>query len=198
MRQKLFFVARIAVALAFTWIAVQVLVGEFGSLSFDEVTASLSQIGWGAAGLMLLATAVAYAAVSTYDAFALRYGGVSLSLRRSSVTSTSSYAISNVLGFPVFTGNAVRFWFYQSWGLGARETALAAIVTTVACNHALAFIAGASLTLAPEAVTVAGLDPDGGRPIGLVLLAVSAGLALYAIAGQQEIRFGGCTSTGQG
>jgi uncharacterized membrane protein YbhN (UPF0104 family) len=189
MRQKLFLFARIAVAVAFTWIAVQVLVGEFGALSFDEVMSSLAQLGWGAAGLMLLATLVAYVAVSTYDGFALGYAGISAPLRRSMITSTSSYAISNVLGFPVFTGNAVRFWFYESWGLGAKETALAAIVTTVACNHALAFIAGASLTLAPEAVAIAGVDAAWGRPTGIALLLVSAGLALFAIAGQQEIRF---------
>jgi uncharacterized membrane protein YbhN (UPF0104 family) len=135
---------------------------------------------------MLLATFIAYAAVATYDGFALRYGGVPLSLQRSMVTSTSSYAISNVLGFPVFTGNAVRFWFYESWGLGARETALAAIVTTVACNHALAFIAGLSLAFAP--VPIAGIDPAWARLIGIALLGIATALALFAIAGQHEIR----------
>jgi uncharacterized membrane protein YbhN (UPF0104 family) len=188
MREKVFIFARIAIALVFAWIAIRVLVGEFGALSIEEVTASLSRIGWGAAGLMLLATAVVYAAVATYDAFALRYGGVALSLRRSMVTSTSSYAISNVLGFPVFTGNAVRFWFYESWGLGAKETALAAIVTTVACNHALAIIAGVSLVAAPGSIEMTGLDGSWGWPVGVALLAVSLALILFAMFGQREIR----------
>src|SRR5688572_10064253 len=115
MRHALVNAAKILVALVFAWIAIGVLVGEFGALSYDEVVASLSEIGWGAALLMLLATFIAYAAISTYDAFALRYAGISLPLRRSMVSSTSSYAISNVLGFPVFTGNAVRFWLFESW-----------------------------------------------------------------------------------
>ena len=188
MRHALVNAARILVALVFAWIAIGVLAGEFGALSLDDVMASLAEIGWGAALLMLLATFLAYAAVSTYDAFALRYAGISLPLRRSMVSSTSSYAISNVLGFPVFTGNAVRFWLFETWGLGARETALAAIITTIACNHALAIIAGLSLVAEPYLIETAGLDVAWGLPIGIVLLAISAALILFALYGQREIR----------
>jgi uncharacterized membrane protein YbhN (UPF0104 family) len=188
MRHALVNAAKILVALVFAWIAIGVLAGEFGALSIDEVMASLAEIGWGAALLMLLATFIAYAAVSTYDAFALRYAGISLPLRRSMVSSTSSYAISNVLGFPVFTGNAVRFWLFESWGLGAKETALAAIITTIACNHALAIIAGLSLVAEPYLIDAAGLDSAWGLPIGIVLLAISAALILFALYGQREIR----------
>ncbi|HEY7800697.1 MAG TPA: lysylphosphatidylglycerol synthase domain-containing protein [Hyphomonadaceae bacterium] len=188
MRHALVNAAKILVALVFAGIAIHVLIGEFGLLSADEVMASLAEIGWGAAGLMLLATFIAYAAVSTYDAFALRYAGISLSLRKSTISSTSSYAISNLLGFPVFTGNAVRYWLFESWGLGAKETALAALVTTVACNHSLAIIAGFSLLLDPALIEITGLDPAWGMPIGVVLLAISAALILFALYGQREIR----------
>jgi uncharacterized membrane protein YbhN (UPF0104 family) len=188
MRHALVLAAKALVALVFALIAIRVLAGEFGALSFDEVSASLGRIGWGAAGLMLLATFTAYAAVATYDAFALRYGNVSLSLDRSAVSSTSSYAISNMLGFPVFTGNAVRFWLFESWGLGARETALAAIVTTIACNHALAIIGGFSLVLDPALIGMIGLDVAWGRPLGFVLLVVAVLLVFVAIYGPREIR----------
>jgi uncharacterized membrane protein YbhN (UPF0104 family) len=188
MRHAMVNAAKILVALVFVWTAIRVLIGEFGLLSAEDVMASLAEIGWGAAGLMLLATFLAYAAVSTYDAFALRYAGISLPLRRSMVSSTSSYAISNLLGFPVFTGNAVRYWLFESWGLGARETALSAIVTTVACNHALAIIAGFSLVLDASLMEVTGLDPAWGMPLGVVLLAISAVLILFALYGQREIR----------
>src|SRR5690606_32870306 len=171
MRQKLVIAAKILVALAFAVIAIHVLFGEFSALSAEAVAEGLAHIGWGAAGLMLLATLTAYAAVATYDAFALRYAGKTLLLRRSMVSSTSSYAISNMLGFPVFTGNAVRFWFFESWGLGARETALAAIVTMVVCNHALAIIAGATFLAAPDFLTErTGLPPEWNMTIGAGLL----------------------------
>ena len=83
MRQNLFLIGRIAIALAFAWIAITVLANQFGDLSFDEVGASLSRIGGGSVVLMLLATGAAYAAISTYDAFALSYAGMRLPLRRS-------------------------------------------------------------------------------------------------------------------
>jgi len=189
MRHKLVLAAKILVALAFAAIAIHVLVSEFSTLSPAEIGEGLAHIGWGEAGLMLLATLAAYAAVATYDAFALRYAGISLRLRRSMVSSTSSYAISNMLGFPVFTGNAVRFWFFESWGLGARETAIAAIVTTIVCNHALAIIAGVTFLLAPDFLTeTTGLPAGWAAAIGAALLAVSALLVLLGLAGPREIR----------
>lgn len=189
MRQRLVIAAKILVALAFAVIAIHVLSGEFSALSAEAVAEGLAHIGWGAAGLMLLATLTAYAAVATYDAFALRYAGKTLLLRRSMVSSTSSYAISNMLGFPVFTGNAVRFWFFESWGLGARETALAAIVTMVVCNHALAIIAGATFLAAPDFLTErTGLPPEWNMTIGAGLLLAAGLLALLGLAGPREIR----------
>jgi uncharacterized membrane protein YbhN (UPF0104 family) len=189
MRHNLVLAAKILVALAFAGIAINVLVGEFSALSAAEVGQSLARIGWGAAGLMLLATLTAYAAVATYDAFALRYAGVELQLRRSMVSSTSSYAISNLLGFPVFTGNAVRFWLFESWGLGAKETAIAAIVTTIACNHALAIIAGVTFLVAPDFLTATtGLSSQWSIAIGAALLLLSGLLVILGFAGPREIK----------
>ena len=189
MRKHVVLAAKILVALAFAVIAVRMLVSEFRTLSAEEVGQSLASIGWGLVGLMLLATLAAYAAVATYDAFALRYAGKELQLRRSTVSSTSSYAISNMLGFPVFTGNAVRFWLFESWGLGAKETALAAIVTTIACNHALAIIAGVSILLAPDFVTDrTALSTQWAAAIGAGLLAASALLVGLGLWGPREIR----------
>jgi uncharacterized membrane protein YbhN (UPF0104 family) len=171
MRKRLFLSLRIGIALVFAWIAVSVLAHEFGAMSWADVVAGLARIGWGEAGLMTLATLAAYAAISTYDHFALGYAKSGIGFRRAALSSTTSYAVSNVLGFPVFTGNAVRFWLYESWGLGASETALAAVVTTVITNVALALLVGLSLIVSPQLATqIAGLAAEWGLVIGVALV----------------------------
>ena len=124
MRQRLVLLAKIAAALLFVGIAIHVLVREFSAISLEDVADSLGRIGWSAVGLSLLATVFAFAAVAAYDAFALRYAGKQLALARSALSSTTSYAVCNLLGFPVFTGNAVRFWLFEHWGLSAADVAI--------------------------------------------------------------------------
>jgi len=189
MRQRLILVAKIAAALLFAAIAIRILVQEFSSLSLAELGKSLSRIGWDKVILGLGATLAAFAAVATYDGFALRYACKHLPFLKSGLSSTTTYAISNLLGFPVFTGNAVRFWLFEDWGFGAAEVAICAIVTTVVCNLMLVFIAGASLTMTPELLsTTVNLSPSWGSAIGFALLATATAITIFAIAGPKRLR----------
>jgi len=188
---KIFFFVRIGVAVLVAGLAIQMLVREFGSLSAAEVAASLSRIGWPNVAAMIVATMTAYLAVATYDAFALRYAGHRLGVRRSALSSTSVYAISNVLGFAVITGNAVRYWLFGRWGLGVRQVAIAAIVTTVVCNIALALLIGAVLLLSPQLFSsVIGLDPAWAIAMGVLLVLISGSLILVGVAGPRNLTLG--------
>lgn len=191
MRKRLVLVLRIAVAAAFAAIAINVLMVEFGSLSLAELGDGLERIGWGTASAMALATLAGFAAVATYDTFALRYQGKRLSLMRSALSSAGSYAISNLLGFAVFTGNAVRFWLFERWGFGVADVAVAAITGTIVANLTLAIIAGVSLLIAPSFITqLTGFSAPWGMGIGLVLLIGATGLAAFAIAGPRSLTIG--------
>lgn len=181
--------AKIAAALLFAAIAVHVLVNEFSNASPEEIFRGLSFLGWQTVGLAFLATIIAFAAIAPYDGLALYYAERKLLWRRSAMSSTTTYAISNLLGFPVFTGNALRLWLYGHWGLGASEVLIAAIVTTVACNMALALIAGASLVTSPaEFVSIIGLSVEWVVAIGAVLLAAAVALTGLGVAGPKAFR----------
>lgn len=189
MRQRLIIAARIVIALLFVAIAIHVLASEFGSLSLDDLALSLGEIGWGAAGLMALVTIVAFCAVTPYDAFALAYEGKRLILRRSALSSTTSYAVSNMLGFPVLTGNAVRWWLFEHWGFRVGDVAIAAIATTIVCNIAFAIIVGASLIAAPDLTTqVTGLSAEASVAAGIIVLAIATAIVFLAVAGPKAIR----------
>ncbi|RYG37913.1 MAG: UPF0104 family protein [Burkholderiales bacterium] len=191
MTGKVFLLVKIVVAVLVAGLAIQMLMREFGSLSAAEVAAGLSRIGWPNVVAMIVATMTAYLAVATYDAFALRYAGHRLGVRRSALSSTSVYAISNVLGFAVITGNAVRYWLFGRWGLGVRQVAIAAIVTTVVCNIALALLIGAVLLLSPQLFNnVIGLDPAWAIAMGVLLVFISGSLILVGVAGPRNLTLG--------
>jgi uncharacterized membrane protein YbhN (UPF0104 family) len=186
---RLVFALKILAGVVFVGLALAVLGQEFSSVSFADVVSALGRIGWGAAGLMALAVASAYTMVATYDAFALGYAGRSLSLPQSALSSTVTYAISNLLGFPLFTGNAVRFWLFESWGKTAGDVAIASVATTIVCNIALGLILGLSLIAAPELVRqVMGLNPPWGGAIGLALIVVAGALVAAGVAGPRTIK----------
>jgi len=62
---------------------------------------------------------------STYDFLALRYARAQLSFSKTAFTSFIAFAFSNTLGWPVFTGSAVRYRLFTGWGVSASETARA-------------------------------------------------------------------------
>jgi glycosyltransferase 2 family protein len=189
MRRLLILIAKISAALMFVAIAVRVLVHEFSTISPTEVSESLGRIGWDAIGLSAIATIIGFAAVGTYDAFAMRYAGKQLSLSQSMLSSTTSYAVSNLLGFPVFTGNAVRFWLFEHWGHGAADVAICAVVTTIVANLMLAFIAAASFLLTPNVFELTlGVTAQWSFAIGLTLLAAATAITVFAIAGPTALR----------
>lgn len=186
--KRIVLVLRILVAAVVLVIAVRVLQHEFRELSAADVWRSLGAIGAGGVMLSLAATLVGFAAMAPYDALALRYAGKALSLPRSALSSTSVYAVSNLLGFPVLTGNAVRYWLFARWGLGLGDVAIAAVVTTVVCNIVLALIIGVSLVAAPDLLQPFALPAQLGRGIGAALVLAAGGLTLAAVFGPKRIR----------
>ncbi|HEV7693741.1 MAG TPA: lysylphosphatidylglycerol synthase domain-containing protein [Hyphomonadaceae bacterium] len=187
MRKQLVLAAKIAAAVLFTALAIQVLVNEFAATSIGDVADGLAHIGWVELGLAATATLVVYSVVATYDGLALHYAGRKLSFARSAMSSTTTYAISNLLGFPVFTGNALRLWLYGHWGLGASEVVIAALVTTIVCNIALALLAGVSLVISTdEFVNILGLSPALIDIVGALLIAGAAALIAIGIAGPRK------------
>ncbi len=189
LRQNLALLARLAVAVVFIGIALHVLANEFSTLSLADIAAGLRLIGWQSVGLALLATLTAYAAVASYDGFALYYAGRGLLFRRSAMSSTTTYAISNLLGFPVFTGNALRLWLFGHWGLGATEVVIAAMITTIVCNIVLAMIAGVSLIAAPDVFgAMIHISAPLTRAIGAAFLLGALVLTAFGIAGPNRIK----------
>lgn len=191
MRKHIVLALKIAAGLAFAAIAIHVLVDEFSNASPAKIMRGLGYIGWGTVALAFACTIIAFIAVAPYDGMALHYAGRKLLFRRSTMSSTSTYAISNLLGFPVFTGNALRLWLYGHWGLGAAEVVIAAIVTTVVCNIVLSMIAGVSLITDPQAFSsIVSIGANWLVIIGAALLVIAIALAAVLMFGPKKVSLG--------
>lgn len=74
--------------------------------------------------LIALGTALfGYCMLSLYDWLGLRYAGETLPYPKILLASFLGYAISNNVGHPLFSGGAIRYRLYSSWGLSTASIA---------------------------------------------------------------------------
>ena len=184
--------------LAIFAVALWVLRRELTAVSWEEVRGALEAIPalriLGALGL----TALSFAILTGHDRLALRYAGVALSRGRSAFGSFVGYAFSQSLGFPVFTGGAIRYRIYGSWGVAASD--VWRIVGFCALGFWVGFLmlTGLLLVIAPPAAGIESLLPGGAeglapaaRILGLLLLVP---LVAYLVLGRlrsEPIELGG-------
>ncbi len=171
--------------LAIFGVALWVLRRELTAVSWEEVRGALEAIPalriLGALGL----TALSFAILTGHDRLALRYAGVALSRGRSIFGSLVGYAFSQSLGFPVFTGGAIRYRIYGSWGIAASD--IWRVVGFCALGFWVGFLtlAGLLLLLVPPAgglpTFLPAADAQAARLLGLLLLLP---LVAYLMAGR--------------
>ena len=132
-------------------------------------------------GAALATTFVAYLLLSGYDLLALRYIGARVNPARVLLSSSLSYGISQTLGFPLLTGNAVRVRFWSSWGLSTEEMARAAAFVSATFMAGIVTVCGAALLIEPEGTLQLLHLPDAlARISGVVLLLFSAAYVFWA------------------
>lgn len=155
---------------------------ELGGVGVLRVQAALTAIPlpallW-AGGL----TVVAYLLLSGYDLLALRYVGARIGPTRTVITSLIAYALSQTLGFPLFTGGAVRVRYWSMWGLSGPEIARATSFVSATFVVGVAAVCGLALVLEPTLLlTLWHVPALPARAVGAILLMGVVGYALWAI-----------------
>jgi phosphatidylglycerol lysyltransferase len=139
----------------------------------------------------LVLTFLDYAALTGYDALALRFIGRPLSYGKTALASFVGYAFGHNMGFSFLSGGGARLRVYSAWGISAAE--VAGIQSFCGMTFWMGFLAvgGAVLTLEPMALPRSlGLPFHSALPIGVACLLV-LGTALGASAfGRESFRVG--------
>ena len=129
----------------------------------------------------LVITVIAYLLLAGYDLLALRYIGARINPARVLLSSSLSYGISQTLGFPLLTGNAVRIRFWSSWGLSTEEMARAAAFVSATFTVGIITVCGVALLIEPEGTLQLLHLPDSlARAAGGLLLILSCIYAFWA------------------
>jgi phosphatidylglycerol lysyltransferase len=161
--------------------ALLLLRAELSGTGYHRVMLAFSEMPRSQIAAALTMTVLAYLLLSGYDLLALRYIGASINPARVLLTSSLSYGISQTLGFPLLTGNAVRVRFWSAWGLSTEEMARAAAFVSTTFTAGIVTVCGAALLIEPEGTLQLLHLPDAlARVAGVTLLACSAAYVFWA------------------
>ena len=130
-------------------LALHVLRAELGHYRYRDVVDALWRIPRSSLLTALGFSVLAYAILPAYDWLALRYVGRELPMRRVAFGSVIAYGLSQTLGFPLFTGGAVRYRFWSAWGLSTAEITTAAGFAGTTFLLGVVAIAGVVFLLEP-------------------------------------------------
>ena len=102
--------------------------------------------------LAALFVAAGYFTLTFYDLFALRtIGRKDVPYRTGALAGFTSYSIGHNVGASVFTGGAVRYHIYSTWGLNAVEVAKICFIAGLTFWLGNATVLGLGIAYEPEA-----------------------------------------------
>jgi len=166
--------------------ALWVLHRELHGLAWRDVRAQLDAITHLDLALALGCTAASYGALVGYDVLALRYLGIDLSLRRTTLAGLVSWAVTNTVGHGWLSGGTVRLRMYGAWGITPGEVTRVVAMSTLTFWAGLLVLAGGALLVEPPAA-VGGW----GRLFGVLALGVVVATGAIGALRREPLRVAG-------
>jgi hypothetical protein len=163
----------------------------------SEVDAAELRSAFTAASLHQVGTAFAFMALSyllltCYDAMALRQLKLAVPYRTTALASFTSYAVSFNLGFPLITAGTVRYWIYAPRGVKASRVASLTVIAGLTFWLGMGLVLGWSLLAQADALAaLKGTHPNLNRVLGLAVLAVVIGYAVWVALGRRSMTIQG-------
>jgi uncharacterized membrane protein YbhN (UPF0104 family) len=176
-------------------VAVVVLYRALHNINIDEVFVALH--GTRPHHIIAAACFVAagYFTLTFYDWFALRaIGRGDIAYRVAALAGFTSYSVGHNIGATVFTGGAVRYRIYSTYGLDAIEVAKICFVAGLTFWLGNAAVLGLGITWHPDAATsIDQLPPWLNRCLGIGILVVLASYVGWVWSARRLLGRGGWT-----
>jgi uncharacterized membrane protein YbhN (UPF0104 family) len=175
--------SRIGFALSLTIfvIAVVVLYHILRDIDTDELLDAIEATNWQTLIIAGAFVAAGYLTLTFYDLFALRAIGRSeVPYRIAAVAGFTSYAVGHNVGASVFSGGAVRYRIYSSWGLSVIEVTKICFIAGLTFWLGNATVLGLGILDAPQAARALDQLPLwSNRVLALVILATLGGYVAW-------------------
>lgn len=170
---------RLGVALSVLIIAVAavVLYRKLHTISVSDVLKAMAAVEYRDVAISALFVALGYFTLTFYDLFALRtIGRKDVPYRVAALAGFTSYSVGHNVGASVFTGGAVRYRIYSSWGLDAIEVAKICFIAGLTFWLGNITVLGFGFAYHPEAASAIDQLPLWiNRTLGIAALAVLVG-----------------------
>jgi uncharacterized membrane protein YbhN (UPF0104 family) len=141
----------VALSLIIVVVAVIVLYHILRDIDPEEVIDALEATDWRTLCIAGLFVAAGYLSLTFYDLFALRtIGRHEIPYRIAALASFTSYAVGHNVGASVFSGGAVRYRIYSSWGLSVIEVTKICFVAGLTFWLGNATVLGLGVLHAPQ------------------------------------------------
>ena len=172
----------VAVVIALLTAALLILRQELSGTAYHRVMHAVQSLPAAQVAAAIGLTVFAFIMLGGYDVLALRYVGARISISRIMLSSMLSYGISQTLGFPLLTGNAVRVRFWSAWGLSTEEMGRAAAHVSTTFTIGIISVCGAALLIEPDGtLLLLGLPTTFARLTGCVLVALTSGYVVWSV-----------------
>ena len=159
---------------------------------FSSIRSALAATPPAALLLSVLFTAVSFTALACYDVITTRFvapGRVPFPL--AAATGAAGYAVSNLLGFALFTGGALRARVYARRGLDVGAVGNILATSWVTFWMGVALMGGTVLALNPDSAAGATwIGPALLRGIGVAMIAATVGILAWIGTGKRTIVVG--------
>jgi len=141
----------VVLSLAIISVAAVVLYRILHDMDLDQLVDALEATDWRTLGIAGAFVACAYLTLTFYDLFALRTIGRSeVPYRIAALASFTSYSVGHNVGASVFSGGAVRYRIYSSWGLSVIEVTKICFVAGLTFWLGNATVLGLGVLHAPQ------------------------------------------------
>jgi glycosyltransferase 2 family protein len=183
----------VLLSIAIITIAAVVLFRMLRDTNVDEVIAALKATEPRHIAAAAFFVACGYFTLTFYDWFALRtIGRNEVPYRIAALTGFTSYSIGHNIGATVFTGGAVRYRIYSTYGLDAVEVAKICFVAGLTFWLGNATVLGLGVAYHPQAAgPIDQLPPWINRSIGIGMLVVLVSYVSWVWSAPREIGQGG-------
>ncbi|HES76968.1 MAG TPA: bifunctional lysylphosphatidylglycerol flippase/synthetase MprF [bacterium] len=155
----------------------------------QQLLAGLHAMPWSSLALSVLFMGLSFLFMIGYDASALFYLKKRLPWRTVALGAFTGYAFSNTVGMALVSGASIRYRIYVEAGLDGMDIAKIAAFCALAFGIGAHVVAAAGLALHPELLSDRlNIPVDVLRGVGLLGLALAAGIVLWLVPGPRYIK----------
>ncbi|WP_229729444.1 lysylphosphatidylglycerol synthase domain-containing protein [Agaricicola taiwanensis] len=172
---------KVLIGVAAVALAAGLLYRTLSQYSFDEIAASIRSIPLHRLAFAGVFAAMSYVSLTFFDYLGVRYVKRSLPYRNVALASFTSLSMGHSIGFAGLSSGAIRYRYYERWGLKAGDVAKIVLFcgTTVALG--LMVLGGLALLIRPDLASgMTKLSEPIMIAIGLLLLSLAAGYVAAA------------------